>query len=93
MLFTHDVEQGLRSAAELINTGRNDRELLPDVAALPPLLDRYGWTGRRDGDDAELAAVKALRPGWAISGRVSTTRSTWSGRSTPCLPTPMRRRG
>ncbi|AKP59632.1 conserved protein containing a Zn-ribbon-like motif, possibly RNA-binding [Mycobacteroides abscessus subsp. abscessus] len=61
MLFTHDTEQGLRSAAELINTGRNDRELLPDVAALPPLLDRYGWTGRRDGDDAELEAVKALR--------------------------------
>lgn len=61
MIFTHDTEQGLKSAAELINTARNGHELLPDPTVLPDFLDRFGWTGRRDGDEAELAAVKALR--------------------------------
>ena len=61
MLFTHDTELTLRAAAMLINTDRDDGEELVDQAALDGFLDPFGWTGRRDHDDAELAAVHALR--------------------------------
>jgi predicted RNA-binding Zn ribbon-like protein len=45
----------------LINTDRDDGEQLGDQAALDEYLNYFGWTGRRDHDDAELAAVHALR--------------------------------
>jgi predicted RNA-binding Zn ribbon-like protein len=61
MLFSHDTELTLRAAAMLINTERDDGEQLGDQSALDQYLDYYGWTGRRDHDDAELAAVRALR--------------------------------
>jgi predicted RNA-binding Zn ribbon-like protein len=61
MLFSHDTELTLRAAAMLINTDRDDGEQLGDQAALDEYLTYYGWTGRRDHDDAELAAVQALR--------------------------------
>ena len=61
MLFTHDTEATLRAAALLINTDRDDGEQLDGQAALDEFLDSFGWTGRRDRDDAELAAVQALR--------------------------------
>jgi predicted RNA-binding Zn ribbon-like protein len=61
MLFSHDTELTLRAAAMLINTERDDGEQLGDQSALDQYLDYYGWTGRRDHDDAELAAVQALR--------------------------------
>jgi predicted RNA-binding Zn ribbon-like protein len=61
MLFTYDTELTLRAAAELINTDRVEGEQLADMAALDAYLNRFGWTGRRDRDDAELAAVRRLR--------------------------------
>ncbi|MDT5209198.1 MAG: hypothetical protein QOF67_1613 [Mycobacterium sp.] len=61
MLFTHDTELTLRAAALLINTDRDDGEQLGDHSALDDYLNYFGWTGRRDHDDAELAAVHALR--------------------------------
>jgi predicted RNA-binding Zn ribbon-like protein len=61
MLFTHDTELTLRAAALLINTDRDDGEQLGDQSALDDYLNYFGWTGRRDHDDAELAAVHALR--------------------------------
>ncbi|HYZ69383.1 MAG TPA: ABATE domain-containing protein, partial [Mycobacterium sp.] len=61
MLFSHDTELTLRAAAMLINTERDDGEQLGDQDALDTYLNYYGWTGRRDHDDAELAAVHALR--------------------------------
>lgn len=61
MLFSHDTELTLRAAAELINTGRDDGEDLADQHALDRYLASYGWTGRRDHDETELAAVQALR--------------------------------
>jgi predicted RNA-binding Zn ribbon-like protein len=61
MLFTHDTELTLRAAALLINTDRDDGEQLGDQTALDRYLNYYGWTGRRDHDDSELAAVHALR--------------------------------
>jgi hypothetical protein len=61
MLFSHDTELTLRAAAMLINTDRDDGEQLDDQPALDEYLNSFGWTGRRDHDDTELAAVQALR--------------------------------
>jgi predicted RNA-binding Zn ribbon-like protein len=62
MLFAHDTEVSLNAAAALVNTGRGGREELPDVAALDKFLDDWRWTGSRAHDQAELDAVKRLRP-------------------------------
>ena len=61
MLFSHDTELTLRAAGALINSDRVEGEQIGDQAALDACLNSYGWTGRRDHDDAELAAVHALR--------------------------------
>ena len=72
MIFTHDTELTLRAASVLINSNRVDGEQMPDLAALDEYLDGFGWTGRRDHDDAELAAVHQLRDRlgriWATAG-------------------------
>jgi predicted RNA-binding Zn ribbon-like protein len=62
MIFAHDTEHGLLEVAALINTAGPDHEDLSDLAALDAFLKIWGWTGRRDRDDAELRAVRALRP-------------------------------
>lgn len=61
MLFSHDTELTLRAAGVLVNSERVDGEQLGDLAALDEYLASFGWTGRRDHDGAELAAVHALR--------------------------------
>ncbi|HEY6279001.1 MAG TPA: CGNR zinc finger domain-containing protein [Streptosporangiaceae bacterium] len=62
MLFAHDTEVALAAAAALVNTGRGGHELLPDQAALDKFVRDWGWTGERTNDQAELDAVRALRP-------------------------------
>ncbi len=62
MLFAHDTEAALASAAALVNTGRGGTELLPDVATLDEFVQAWGWTGERAHDQAELDAVRGLRP-------------------------------
>jgi predicted RNA-binding Zn ribbon-like protein len=62
MVFAHDAEVALAAAAALVNTDGRDRELMPDMAALDRFVADWGWTGQRTGDQAELAAVRALRP-------------------------------
>jgi len=69
VIFAHDTEVALAAAAALVNTSPEaDRpdgsgvERLPDVAALAELFDTWEWTGARDGSEAELAAVRRLRP-------------------------------
>ncbi|HEX9032383.1 MAG TPA: CGNR zinc finger domain-containing protein [Streptosporangiaceae bacterium] len=62
MLFAHDTEIALAAAAGLVNTGRGGSELLPDVAALDEFVRSWGWTGERTHDEAELDAVRKLRP-------------------------------
>ena len=70
MLFTHDTECALQSAARLVNTvdldgtGAEvpDQDRLATTADLVTFLDENEFTGRRDGDLAELDAVRALRP-------------------------------
>ena len=61
MIFAHDTEVALNAAAALVNSA-HDGESLPDVAALDAFVARWGWTGERTHDLAELEAVRALRP-------------------------------
>ncbi|HEY2284156.1 MAG TPA: CGNR zinc finger domain-containing protein [Streptosporangiaceae bacterium] len=62
MIFAHDTEVALAAAADLVNTGRGDEDLLPDLAALDRFVEGEGFTGQRTRDRAELDAVRALRP-------------------------------
>lgn len=63
MIFTHDTEISLNAAAALVNTdSTSDGELLPDVAALDAFVTKWGWTGSRAHDEAELEAVRSIRP-------------------------------
>jgi predicted RNA-binding Zn ribbon-like protein len=66
VVFAHDTELALGSVAALVNTARDDVgvevELLPDLAALDAFLDAWQWTGARSNDEAELQAVRDLRP-------------------------------
>lgn len=61
MTFSHDTAQTLRAARDLVNTDRVDGERLGDQNDLDEYLSGFGWTGRRDHDDAELTAVRVLR--------------------------------
>jgi predicted RNA-binding Zn ribbon-like protein len=62
VLFAHDTEVALTAAAALVNTGRGGSEQLPDVAALDRFVAAWRWTGERTHDQAELDAVRRLRP-------------------------------
>jgi predicted RNA-binding Zn ribbon-like protein len=62
VIFAHDTEVALANAAALVNTGRGGKELLPDVAALDQFVADWRWTGKRTHDQAELDAVRQLRP-------------------------------
>ena len=62
MTFTHDTERGLVGASALVNTLDGELELLPDLASLDEFVRTWGWTGERDYDNAELEAVRDLRP-------------------------------
>jgi predicted RNA-binding Zn ribbon-like protein len=62
VIFAHDTEVALAAAAALVNTGRDDAEDLPDVAALDEFVAIWQWSGERTHDQAELDAVRRLRP-------------------------------
>lgn len=61
MTFAHDTEVALAGAAALVNTAEG-RDGLPDVAALDRFVTEWGWTGELRHNDAELQAVRDLRP-------------------------------
>ncbi len=61
LLFAHDTESGLTTAAALVNTDDED-ELLADLGALTSFLDAHQISGRRRRTVAELESVRALRP-------------------------------
>ncbi len=60
-LFTYDTELTLRAACVLVNSDRITGEHLADQSDLDGYLSEFGWTGRRDRDQNELAAVHRLR--------------------------------
>src|SRR5215212_4224959 len=61
MLFAHDTVASLRAAVDLVNTAE-EPDTLTTIAELYAWYARHGYTGRRDGDEAELATLRALRP-------------------------------
>ncbi|GAA4361285.1 CGNR zinc finger domain-containing protein [Angustibacter luteus] len=61
MLFGHDTEMSLGAAVALVNTAEAP-DTLTTVEELDEWYAEWSYTGRRDGDGAELAAVRALRP-------------------------------
>lgn len=65
MLFTPDTEDTLEFLVEFVNTAPAASRSGTDELASPPqlteLLDRHGYSGRFDRDDAELASVVHTR--------------------------------
>jgi len=59
--FTHDTEVSLQAAVTLVNSAE-EPDTLDTVAALDAFYVRFHYSGRRDGDRAELNAVRHLRP-------------------------------
>ena len=61
MLFAHDTEASLRAAVSLVNSAE-EPDTLTEIAELDAWYGEHAYTGRRDGDAAELQAMRALRP-------------------------------
>ncbi|GAA1930550.1 CGNR zinc finger domain-containing protein [Nocardioides lentus] len=61
MDFTHDTVMALQAATALVNSAEAP-DTLTDVEDLHALWLEYGYTGRHDRDEVELAAVRELRP-------------------------------
>jgi len=70
VVFAPDTALGLAAAAALVNTDAQDGDQLGDVPALADFVRRWNWTGVIRHDEAELAAVRALRahlrPAWHL---------------------------
>jgi predicted RNA-binding Zn ribbon-like protein len=60
VLFAYDTVASLRAAVDLVNTGE-EPDTLTHVAQLDAWYAKHGYTGRHDRDEAELAALRALR--------------------------------
>ena len=61
MPFAHDTQVALTAAAVLVNSAE-EPDTLTTVAALDEFHREHVYTGRHDRDEAELAAVRAVRP-------------------------------
>ena len=64
MLFAHDTEMALKSAAALVNTAATlptDSDDMTSVSDLDAFVEQWQWTGSRTHDDTELQAVRGLR--------------------------------
>ncbi len=61
MVFTHDTSQALLAAADLVNT-LGEPDGLSSLEDLEEFFGRFGYSGRLDGDEAELRAVRGTRP-------------------------------
>ena len=63
MTFAPDTEAALQAAVFLVNTGlrRDGVDALATVADLDRFYREYGYAGRHDRDDAEVAHVRAVR--------------------------------
>jgi len=72
VVFAHDTDVALRTAADLVNTLLGERDTLVDTADLADFVARWEWTGRITGDAEELAEVRELRPRLAASWRAGS---------------------
>ncbi len=61
MVFAHDTEEALQSAAALVNTAQEPDALI-SVDDLATFYVEQGWRGQHARDVAELEQVRALRP-------------------------------
>ena len=61
MVFAHDTALSLRAAVALVNSAEPP-DTLTSSTELDAFWDEFGYTGRHDHDDAELDAVRRLRP-------------------------------
>jgi predicted RNA-binding Zn ribbon-like protein len=61
MVFAHDVELALTAAVALANSA-DDPDTLTTVDAVTQFYESNGYTGARDGTQAELDEMRALRP-------------------------------
>ena len=61
MLFANDTEASLKASVALVNSA-GAPDTLTEIAQLDAFYEEHGYTGRRDGDAAELEALRALRP-------------------------------
>ncbi len=61
MALTHDAELSLQAAVQLVNSAEPP-DTLTTLAELDRWYTAFSYTGRRDRDQAELDAVRALRP-------------------------------
>jgi predicted RNA-binding Zn ribbon-like protein len=61
LLFAHDTEIALVSAAALVNTDSDGNEQLAEPDDLQAFITEWGWTGSRTGARSELEAVRAVR--------------------------------
>jgi predicted RNA-binding Zn ribbon-like protein len=63
LLFAHDTEVALAGMAALVNTATAEAgDTLVDLGGLDAFVTEWGWNGGRTHDEAELSAVRALRP-------------------------------
>jgi predicted RNA-binding Zn ribbon-like protein len=61
VLFAHDTEASLRAAVALVNSAE-EPDTLTEIGQLDAFYAEHQFTGRRDGDEAELKALRELRP-------------------------------
>jgi predicted RNA-binding Zn ribbon-like protein len=61
MVFAHDTETALLTAAALVNTAATAGDTLTTSAELDAFVRRWEFTGSRTRDRAELQAVRDLR--------------------------------
>ena len=61
MAFARDTELSLLAAVALVNSAEPP-DTLTSQAELEAFWTRFGYTGRHDRDETELAGVRALRP-------------------------------
>ncbi|UJP38633.1 CGNR zinc finger domain-containing protein [Cellulomonas palmilytica] len=63
MVFARDTEANLSAAVDLVNTARrrDGRDAMSTVADLGAFYERWGYSVRHDGDEAELRDVRAAR--------------------------------
>lgn len=62
MVFAHDTETALAAAAALVNTLGTDEDTLTTPEDLDRFVAEWRFSGERTHDEAELEAVRALRP-------------------------------